>query len=301
MFKNAYIYRLTQPFTIGPEKLQEMLESQAFVPCSGIRPSSFGWIPPLAGYEGQLFHTVAGNYLMCARREEKVVPRSALMEHVEERIAKIEATEGRKLPAKDRASLKDDSLAHLLPQALARSKQVLGYLAIDDGLLIIATATSSEAEMFIDCLRTSLGSLSVVIPRVQGKPTDTFTHWLTHREIPDGFGLGDQCDLVDPEDGSSVTCRRQDLATQEIRSHVEAGKICSRLGLDWHGDVTFAVDKDLSLKQIRFNVTDDANFEGDGDAEVAQLDAAFVNMALEFKRMLPALFAALGGEIPPDT
>ena len=179
--------------------------------------------------------------------------------------------------------------------------EIYGYLTPADNLLIIDTANASEAELFINCLRDSLGSLSVVPPQVRGKPTDIFTTWLLQRKLPEHFALGDQCDLVDVEDGATVTCRKQDLDTQEIRQHIEAGKHCVKLGIRWHGDLRVAVDKDLVLRQIKLESSDDA--ANDEDNPIARLDAAFVNMTLEFSRFLPALFTALGGEtqsLPPS-
>lgn len=296
MFKNAYVYRLTHQFNADGEALEAALATRTFEPCSGIRPSSFGWVPAVGSDDAPLVHEVAGYFLLCARREDKVVPPSALAEAVAERVERIEATEGRKLPQRERLSLKDDSLAQLLPRALARSKRVMGYIAPQEGLLVIATATAAEAELFVNCLRDSLGSFAVTIPQVKSNPTDLFTHWLNYRKLPHDFVLGEQCDLLDPETSASVTCRRQDLATQEISGHINAGKICTRLGLTYLGDLTLAVDKDLSLKQIRQANPDEDEFED----PIAQLDAAFVHMALEFKRFLPALYSALGGEHIPE-
>ena len=296
MFKNAVVYRLTHEFTLDAETLHNALSKQAFTPCSGIRPSSFGWIPPVGGEDLPLVHEVSGYYLLCARKEDKVVPPSALNEAVAERVERIEATEGRKLPRKDKLALKDDSLAELLPRALARSKQILGYIAPTEGIAVINTSNAAEAEQFISCIRDCLGSFQVVLPQLQRNPTELFTHWLNFRKLPEHFTLGEQCDLLDPETSATVTCRRQDLATQEIVSHINAGKICTRLGLRWYGDLAIAVDKDLSLRQIKF---ENPESEEDEDA-IAQLDAAFVQMALEFKRFLPALYSALGGEHIPE-
>tara|TARA_Y100001934_G_scaffold164409_1_gene195813 strand:+ start:40 stop:942 length:903 start_codon:yes stop_codon:yes gene_type:complete len=296
MFKNAVVYRLTQTFTLDGETLHNALSKQSFKPCSGVRPSSFGWIPPVGDEDAPLVHEVAGYFLICARKEEKVVPPSALNEAVAERVERIEATEGRKLPRRDRLALKDDSLAELLPRALPRSKQILGYIAPGEDLAVVGTSNGAEAEQFISCVRDSLGSFPVVLPQVQRNPTELFTHWLNYRKLPEHFTLGEQCDLLDPETSATVTCRRQDLATQEIVSHLNAGKICTRLGLRWYGDLAIAVDKDLSLRQVRFE-----NPENDSDDDaIAQLDAAFVQMALEFKRFLPALYSALGGEHIPE-
>jgi recombination associated protein RdgC len=206
----------------------------------------------------------------------------------------VESIEGRKLRSKERMSIKDEALAELMPRALARSKQIFGYVSPADDLMVIDTANASEADLFINCLRESLGTLNLVPPQVKSNPTDTFNHWIMKRKLPDNFNLGNQCDLVDPEDGSSVSCRKQDLDTQEIRNHLESGKLCTKLGIRWHGDLTLSVDKELVLRQLKLESSDDE--ANDEDNAIARLDAAFVNMTLEFARFLPALFLALGGE-----
>lgn len=297
LFKNAFVYRLTQPFEMSGEALESELANHAFVPCSGTKPSSFGWTPVLDREDAALVHEVAGCFLIRARREDKVVPPSALNEAVAERVEKLEQMEGRKLRAKERQGLKENTLADLLPQALARSKQIYGYISPKDEVLVVGTSTASEAELFIDCLREALGSFPVTIPQVKSKPTDVYTHWLLKGKLPDPFSLGNQCDLLDPEDTSTVTCRRLDLGSSEVRHHVEAGRICTRIGLRWHGDLTFSIDRDLALKQIKVESSDD-DTEYDEDP-IASLDAAFANMSLEFSRLLPALFDALGGETRP--
>lgn len=294
LFKNAYIYRLAQPFELTADALGDELAAHAFVPCTGIKPSSFGWISPLGEVENApLVHEEAGSLLICARREEKVVPPSALNEAIAERAAKLEAVESRKIRRNEKQSLKDNALAELLPRALPRAKQILGYISPGDELLVIGTSAASEAERFIDCLRDSLGSFPVTTPQVKSRPSDVFTNWLLNRKLPDHFTLGDQCDLMDPEDTSTVTCRRQDLATAEVRHHIEAGKMCTRIGLRWHGDLSFAIDRDLALKQIKVATNDD---DAEDTDPVARLSAAFADTSLEFSRLLPALFTALGGE-----
>ena len=299
LFKNATIYRLTKPFQPTSDELVDLLNARRFVPCGGMKPSSFGWVSPIGKREdAPLVHEVSGCYLLCARKEEKVIPSSALNEAVMEKIDKIESIEERRVRGKERKSIKENTLAELLPRALAKSKQVLGYISPKDNLLIIGTPTASEAELFINCIRDSLGSFPVVPPQVQQKPQDVFSNWLMHRKLPDNFTLGDQCDLLDIEDTSTVSCRRQDLDTKEIRSHLEAGKICTRVGIQWHGDLGMSVDKDIVLRQIKFESVNDEHM--DDEDPIAKLDAAFVNMTLEFSRFLPELFSALGGEKTPD-
>jgi recombination associated protein RdgC len=294
-FKNACVYRLTQPFMPTAEELLELLNNRAFVPCSGMRPSSFGWISPLGDVEdAPLLHEVGGCYLLCARKEEKVVPTSALNEIIQEKVAKIENAEARRIRAKEKRSIKENALAELLPQALAKSKQVLGYIQPKNDLLVVDTGSATEAELFINCLRDSIGSLTLTPPQIKQKPQDVFTRWLVNRQLPENFAFGDQCDLLDIEETSTVSCRRQDLETQEIRTHLEAGKVCTRLGIRWRGDFKCTVDKDLILKQLKLESLNDDQIEDEDP--IAKLDAAFVNMTLELSRFLPELFDALGGE-----
>lgn len=294
IFKNAHVFRLTDELAWDTEALQTQLEENRFKPCSGIRPSSFGWISPLGDPEGPLLHEVGGSILLCAKREEKVVPSSALGDILAEKMARFESMEGRPARAKEKQRMKEDALVELLPRALPKSKQIFGYVTPGDKLIVIDTASSPEAEMFLSCLRDTLGSLPVVPPQVKSKPSDMFTHWLKSRKLPDNFSFGDQCDLFDPEDGSAVSCRKQDLNTREITVHLDAGKQCSKLSMIWYGDMKLTVDKDLILRQIKLLNSDDPG-EDDEDP-IAQLDAAFVNFSLEMSRFLPALFSALGGE-----
>ena len=294
IFKNAHLFRLTDQLNWDDDVLTESLEGFRFKPCSGVRPSSFGWISPLGDPEGPLFHKVGGSILLCAKREDKVVPSSALGDVLAEKIERFESLEGRPVRAKEKQRFKEDALVELLPRALPKSKQIFGYVTPADNLIVIDTASTPEAELFLTCLRDTLGSLPVTPPQIKSKPADMFTHWLKTRKLPDNFSFGDQCDLFDPEDGSAVSCRKQDLNTREVTVHLDAGKQCSRLSVIWYGDLKLTIDKDLILRQIKLLNSDDP--AEDDEDPIARLDAAFMNFSLEMARFLPALFTALGGE-----
>lgn len=292
-FKNAHVFRFAEPFELDRDALDSAMAKQLFTPCTGIRPSTFGWISPLGDPEGHLAHEVAGCFLLCAKREDKVIPSSALGDILAEKVTRLESMEGRPVRAKEKQRLREDALAELIPRALPKSKHIRGYINPSEDLLVIDTASSAEAEMFLSCLRETLGSLYVVPPQVKAKPSDIFTHWLHTRKLPPHFSLGDACDLIDIEDGSTVALRKQDLNTRETTVHLDAGKICTRISLVWYGDLKVTVDKDLVLRQLKVEVPDEIP---DEDDHIAQLDTAFVNLTLEMSRFLPALYKALGGE-----
>ncbi|MBD3649463.1 MAG: recombination-associated protein RdgC, partial [Pseudomonadales bacterium] len=65
LFKNARVYRLTSPFSLEIDEFTARLADRTFTPCSGIKPSSFGWVPPLGDPDGPLVHETAGCLLLC--------------------------------------------------------------------------------------------------------------------------------------------------------------------------------------------------------------------------------------------
>ena len=94
----------------------------------------------------------------------------------------------------------------------------------------------------------------MVIPDTQKSPVFVMSQWLLNGGLPEGLSLGGDVDLEDPqEEGGVVRVRGMYLESDEIRRHIESGKQAVRLALSWRDQVDFVVDKDLSLRRIRFS------------------------------------------------
>ena len=290
LFKNAFVYRLVEDVNFSKEQLLLKLKDQIFIPTSGIRGSSFGWTT-LKDNEGPLVLEVSGRYLMNGKREEKVVPTSAINDLMIEKIEHRKSSDPRVLRNSEKLRIKEEATIDLLPRALPKSKEIFGYISLRDSFLVINSSHTSDAELFINCLRNSLGSLLVTPLRLKENPSKYFTQWLLNRNLPENIVLGDQCDLKDLEKGATVTCRHQDLATREIRNHLESGKICTKLGLIWQGRLRVTVDTNLGLRQLRMETTE----KSEEDIE-AQLEADFAETSSVLSEFLPGLITALGGE-----
>jgi len=98
-----------------------------------------------------------------------------------------------------------------------------------------------------------------------------------------------------------VRCKRQDLTSDEIQQHMEAGKQVTQLSLAWQDKLSFVLDDKLIIKRLRFEelLQDQAEQDGGEDA-LAQQDASFLLMMMTFREFLPALFEAFGGEEVPQ-
>jgi recombination associated protein RdgC len=118
----------------------------------------------------------------------------------------------------------------------------------------VNTASAARAEDLLSLLREALGNLPVVIPDTQKSPVIVMSQWLLNGGLPDGMSLGGDVDLEDPqEEGGVVRVRGMYLESDEIRRHIESGKQVVRLALSWQDQVDFVLDKDLSIRRIRFS------------------------------------------------
>jgi len=298
-FKNVRAYRLTKPFDLSPEKLGKNLAGRGFVPCARSQAVSAGWVPPLGGESEQLVHGAAGRLLLKMKREEKLLPSTVVREQLEEKIAAIEAAQGRKVYRKERLNLKDEIVQDCLPRAFSRSSYIHAYIDIKANWIFVDSASASRAEELLNLLREGIGSFPVLLPQVNNAPTAVMTAWLLHRSLPDDFELGQECELREPgEEGGVVRCRGVDLLSEEVETHLHAGKQVARLALGWDERVSLLLAEDLCLRRLRF--ADELMKENEDIPEAdqaARLDADFALMADAITGLQARILALFGGEV----
>ncbi|MCK5354175.1 MAG: recombination-associated protein RdgC, partial [Methyloprofundus sp.] len=252
-FKNLAIYRLTEAFTLSPTELEEKLQSLSFKPCATTEEFSYGWSAPLGRSSEQLIHQANGFIMLCATKEEKVLPSSVINEMTADKIAEKEDQEARKLSKKERSELKDQIIFELLPRAFSFSKKTFAYIDPKGGWLIVDAASAKKAEELISFLRKNLGSLPLVPVSTKEKPVTTMTQWLTQNESPADVLIEDECELRAPEEsGGIIRCKNQDLSAPEIKNHLDTGKQVIKLAMSWSDRLSFVVDENLSIKRLKF-------------------------------------------------
>ena len=296
-FKNLQIYRFTQPVELDAQTLGQQLAESAFVPCGSQDMERSGWVPPLGRHGSELVHATNGYLMLCARRQEKVLPPGAINEALEEKALEIETREARQLPRKERRALRDEVYFSLLPKALLRSTLQYAYIAPREGLLIVDAASPKRAEDLLQQLRDSLGSLSVIPLASKHQPLEVMTRWVADGRGASGFEIGEECELRDNNDvNATIRCRKQDLASAEIVNHLKTGMHVSKLALGWQQRVEFVIDDKLVIRRLRFSdlVQEQAN-EVEADDAATRFDVDFAIMSLELSRFIAALTDAFGG------
>ena len=297
-FKNLAIYRLTETFSLSPSDLEEKLESFRFKPCATTEEFSYGWSSPLGRSAEQLIHQANGFMMLCATKEEKVLPTSVINEMVAEKIAEKEDQEARKLSKKERSELKEQIIFELLPRAFSFSKRTFAYIDPKGGWLIVDAASAKKAEELISFLRQNLGSLPLVPVSTKEKPVSTMTQWLIQNESPADVLIEDECELRAPEEsGGIIRCKRQDLAAPEIKNHLDTGKQVIKLAISWSDRLSFIVDENLSIKRLKFlDLIQDQVADTESATAEEQFDVDFTIMSQELSSFLPRLLELFGGE-----
>jgi recombination associated protein RdgC len=304
-FKNLQIYRFTKPFELDAETLGQQLEQGAFLPCGSQDMTRSGWVTPLGRHGTEYVHASNGYLMICAKRQDKLLPAAVINEELEGKALEIEMREARQMPRKERRALRDEVYFSLLPKAFVRSSLQYAYISPRDQLLIVDASSAKRAEDLLQDLRDTLGSLSVIPLVSKHQPIDVMTRWISSGQCDNGFELGEEAELRDNNDVSSVIrCKNQDLGSAEIVNHLKTGMHVSKLALNWQQRLEFVIDEKLVVKRLRFaDIVQEQASDVEAADAAAQFDVDFSIMALELSGFIEALTAAFGGaeSVDPTT
>ena len=297
-FKNLAIYRFTEAFTQSPEELQQKLTQMSFKPCGQHQEFSFGWEPPLEHLSEQLVHATNGFMMICAKKQEKVLPAAVINELLLERAIEAETQQTRKLSRKEKNDIKEQLIFEMLPKAFVLSKRTFAYIDLQGGWIIVDAASAKKAEDLLSLLRKSLGTLPIAPLNTKDQPTVIMTRWLAENQAPADITIEDECELRATEDeGAIIRCKRHDLSLPEIKNHLDNGKQVIKLAVNWSDRLAFIVDENLAIKRLRFlDLIQDQAAEVDSENAKEQFDIEFAIMSLELNKFIPRLIEMFGGE-----
>ena len=295
MFKNLMVYRLTAPWTATQAQVEAALQEAHFVECGASQEKSVGWVEPRGQAHGACVEVVAGQWILKWMMEVKSVPGSVVKRKVQEQVAQIEAATGRKPGKKEIRTLSDDARLALLPMAFTKQGSVTIWVDPKAQLLVLDAGSQSKADEVLTSLVKALDGLAFGLVNTQTAPATAMAHWLGTKEAPQGFSVDRECELKAADESKAVVrYARHALDTDEVRQHVQSGKLPTRLALTWDSRVSFVLTENLQIKKLAFlEVVFDSKATGKDDG----FDADTAIATGELRKLLPDLMAALGGEL----
>lgn len=295
-FKNIQLFRLPIPWAIDLANLEEQLERGPFSKCPSNQPMSRGWISPRK--DGAIVFALNRQWLLDLRVQERLLPSSVVNDEVKERAEAMEAQQGYAPGRKQLKELRERVTEELMPRAFTRSRNTFAWIDPVNGWLAIDAGSYSKAEEVIEHLRHCLDDFPIKPVLTQFSPTSAMADWLAGGEAPDGFTIDRDCELeAVGEEKAKVSYRRHPLEGEQVREHLAAGKLPTKLALTWNDRISFVLTEKMEIKRLAF--IDLLKEEAEKSAEHAdeQFDADFALMTGELSRFLPALIDALGGEV----
>ncbi|MBT2325720.1 recombination-associated protein RdgC [Variovorax paradoxus] len=295
MFKNLVLYRIAHSWNPDLEAAEKGLSTQRFVKCTPSQARSEGWIEPRGEAHGPLVESVARQWIVKLCIETKKVPSSVVQAALTERLKQIEETTGRKPGRKESKELKEEIVFELLPKAFPSQGVITAWIDPDQRLLAIDASTQGKADTIATALVKCIEGFAILRIETEESPAACMAEWLRTDESPNSFSIDRECELRAKDESKAVVrYGRHPLDIEEVKEHIKAGKLPTRLAMTWSDRVSLVLSETMQLKKLVF--LDTSMEEGGGDEGEDSFDADVALMTGELGDLVDDLLEALGGE-----
>lgn len=295
-FKNLLVYCIPAGWAVDPVALEEKLARHPLQRCGGLDRETRGWVAP--GGDERLVRVLNRQILIAFGTEQKLLPAAVVNQAAKERAAATAEQQGYRVGGKQMREIKERVTDELLPRAFVRRYTTWVWLDPVNGWLVIDAASQTKAEALLEKLHESLEDLPARLLKTERSPSSAMTEWLVGGEAPSGFTIDRDLELkASDEEMSTVRYVRHALEGEEIRQHIAAGKMVTRLAMTWNDKISFVLTEQGQIKRLAF--LDILKEEAESQAETAEelFDVDFALMTGELAHLLSDLVDALGGEV----
>ncbi len=297
MFKNIILYRIADEWKGELADIDAGLKSMLFQPCGATQDQAMGWAPPRGEAHGALVESVAGQWILRLQIETKILPSSVVKQAAQDRADRIEAGSGKRLSRMAIRDLREQTMMELLPRAFSKRSSVPIWINPEARYVVIEASSPAKADEVALLLISSIDGFGISPLQAQKSVATCMASWLMSFDPPSRFDLDRECELkaID-ETQALVRYTRHNIEIEEVKRHVQNGKMPTKLALTWSSRVSFLLTDALQIKKIKLL---EAVMEGNESQDEGEdhFDADVAIMTGELARMIPDVIEALGGEL----
>ena len=296
MLRNFRLYRLQGTWPETEEKACEALKKYAFVECDRFSRKSAGFEQSLEQVVDSYCRRISGLDFIKLRFQSKLLPDSVISEALEERVGEFSSRTG-ELPTKgERKSLKEETISKLLPQAMTKSKRLLGIICRKRGLLVLGSVVEGENEVFLEKLNAAVPGL---LPRLIEfkEPLESFMKKIILDESIHPFRVGRECKLREiGATNSTISWFDRNLKESHVRESLLEGLTIDRVEVRHHQNLSLVIDRKYGFLKCKLLGETDA-VPGDSLDSPEKIDGDFALIGPSLLAFFDDFSAQLGGMV----
>lgn len=296
MFKTITVFHILDAATgrlLSPESLQKTVPEPTAADPDKTAWSRVGISKPDVFGGSTVFVGADNTRLINVQVRERMLPGKVIRKYTTERIAEIEERQGHKTTKKERAAIKDEVVASLLPSAFVRATDVL--CMVSGKYLIIGTGSARLVDVCLVTLN-SLFDNDVLNLRnlVAGREPQNWMFDLLDNGTTDS-GLFNRGESVVMKDSTKATARFKDmdLDRDDVRDSLVAGMRPVEIAAVYDENLKFAITDQMIVKGIKFSdvllnqVEEGDNAVDEFDATLAMVSGTLLALINDLVRAIP--------------
>ncbi len=254
-FKNARFYtvdfsELGEIFR-DEQMLNDAAQSAQFKPCNAQEISTIGFVP-LFGPETPYHFSCGQNHFFRLQEETKLLPASVVNNKLSELVAAKELELKRQIRKNERDALKSAVVNQLLSRAFATRRELLIWCNPEAKLCAVSASSAKRCEKGLAMMREAFSTFPAKLLEPHCLVEDRLTSWIKSGKPQSLFEIGSDTTLKSADDsGATVRISRDDLSSEEIGVHIDAGKVVTELQMTFDDSLILVLCSDLSCKRLK--------------------------------------------------
>lgn len=257
--------------------MEETISKVAFKPCAAQETATIGFAP-LFGKDTPFHFSCGENHYFKLIEENKLLPASVVKEELSEIVEEKELELKRQLRKNEKDALKTAVTGKLLSQAFSTRRELLVWINFDKNVVGVSATSAKKAERALAMLREAFSSFPAQLLSPKVLVDSTMTGWLKENKLPSRFAFGSDVTLKSPdEDGGVIRASKEDLISEEISVHLDAGKVATEIGLTFDDSLELSLTSEIAVKRVKpTDIYLEHHLSEKSDDEIADMQSILV-------------------------